>query len=137
MIKNSFGLVLIFGLLLFFSCDQQQEQKSGDGILAGKVTIGPLCPVETDPPDPGCLPTEETYKAWPIAVLSANGNHLITQLHPNLDGTYNVELSGGNYLVNLENQSSYGPGSSNLPSFIEISPSDTTYLDIDIDTGIR
>jgi len=29
--------------------------------LAGKVNIGPLCPVERNPPDPSCQPTEETY----------------------------------------------------------------------------
>ena len=137
MVKNSFLFSLIFGLLLSFGCDRQKEQVSWKGILTGKVNIGPLCPVETDPPDPGCLPTEDTYKAWPIAVFTANGKHQIVQLHPNLDGTYEVELPAGNYLINLENQTSYGPGGSNLPALIEINPSDTTHLDIDIDTGIR
>ncbi|MBI4170753.1 MAG: hypothetical protein HY514_03595 [Candidatus Aenigmarchaeota archaeon] len=30
------------------------------GFLAGRITIGPLCPVETDPPQPECLLTAET-----------------------------------------------------------------------------
>jgi hypothetical protein len=136
MVKNSFLFGLIFGLLLSLGCDKQ-EQVSMKGILMGKVSIGPLCPVETDPPDPDCLPTEETFKAWPIAVSTANGKRKIVQLHPNPDGTYDVELPVGNYLVNLENQQSYGPGGSNLPVLIEINRSDTTRLDIDIDTGIR
>ena len=41
------------------------------GFLEGKVTIGPLCPVERTPPDPACQPTEATYKAWQIAVYTA------------------------------------------------------------------
>jgi len=30
------------------------------GVLKGKITICPLCPVETVPPSPGCTPTSET-----------------------------------------------------------------------------
>ena len=137
MVKIILLISLFLGLLFNFGCERQQEQFIGKGILAGKVNIGPICPVETDPPNPDCIPTEETYKAWPVAVFTANGKSQIVELHPNLDGTYEVELSAGKYLVNLENRQTSGPGSSNLPVIIEINPSDTTRLNIDIDTGIR
>ena len=136
MLKNKFLIAVIVGLLFSFGCNQQ-EQVSGTGILQGKVTIGPLCPVETDPPDPNCQPTEETYKAWPIAVFSTDRKRQIVELHPNLDGTYEMELPSGNYQVDLENRSSSRVGGSNLPAFIQINAGDTTHLDIDIDTGIR
>ena len=38
------------------------------GLLKGKISIGPLCPVETFPPQPQCLPTLETFKAWQTAI---------------------------------------------------------------------
>ena len=134
--KNKLLIAVIVGLLFSFGCNQQ-EQVSGTGILQGKVTIGPLCPVETDPPDPNCQPTEETYKAWQLAVFSADGKKQVVELHPNLDGTYETELPVGRYQVDLENRPSSGVGGSNLPAFIQINAADTTHLDIDIDTGIR
>ena len=33
------------------------------GRIEGRVTIGPLCPVERIPPDPTCQPTPETFAA--------------------------------------------------------------------------
>ncbi len=48
--------LLLFAALLNWSCDEQQMQIVEKGFLEGKVTIGPLCPVETVPPDPACQP---------------------------------------------------------------------------------
>ena len=137
MFKNWLLSGLIVFLFFGLSCNQQQMDDSETGFLSGKVSIGPLCPVETDPPDPGCLPTEETYKAWPVAVFSVDGKRLIVQLNPQLDGTYEVEIPAGKYAINLEDQHFSGVGGSNLPVFVEINNADTTRLDINIDTGIR
>lgn len=137
MLKNWYLSGIIVFLLFSVGCNQVIVQDSGTGILKGKVSIGPLCPVETDPPDPGCLPTEETYKSWPVAVFSADGKQLIAHLQPELDGTYEVEVPAGKYKIDLENHQFSGVGSSNLPTIIEINMADTTRLDIDIDTGIR
>ena len=137
MFKNWLLSGLIVFLFFGLSCNQQQMDDSETGFLSGKVSIGPLCPVETDPPDPGCLPTKETYKAWPVAVFSVDGKRLIVQLNPQLDGTYEVEIPAGKYAINLEDQHFSGVGGSNLPVFVEINNADTTRLDINIDTGIR
>ncbi len=130
-----FLMGLISGMILISGCIQQQNQISENGILEGKVTIGPLCPVERIPPDPSCQPTEETYKAWPIAVYTADKETKVTQIEPNLDGTYKINLSAGNYIVDLENQQPIG--GRNLPATISINSGRTTTLNIDIDTGIR
>ena len=137
MFKNWILLGLIAFLLFIAGCNQQQIPDSGTGFLRGKISIGPLCPVETNPPDHGCLPTEETYKAWPVAVFSVDGKQLVAQLQPQLDGTYEVEVTDGKYMINLENQQQQAVGGSNLPAIVEINMADTTLLDIDIDTGIR
>jgi len=127
-------LVFLFGLFLISGCEKQYTQDAG--FLEGIISIGPICPVEKDPPDPGCLPTFETYKAYPVSIWTSNGRRKIAQVNPALDGSYKVELNPGNYLVILENGQNR-IGSSNLPEQVEIKSQAETILNIDIDTGIR
>lgn len=135
--KNIFLIGIIASIILINGCVQQQNQISEKGFLEGKVTIGPLCPVESFPPDPNCQPTEETYKARPIAIWTSDKKTKVAQIEPNLDGTYKIELPVGNYIVDLEKQQPFGVGSSNLPAPISINSGKITTLNIDSDTGIR
>ncbi len=128
------GLILLTGLLINLGCDKRSTQDAG--ILEGKISIGPICPVETDPPDPGCLPTAETYKAYPVSVWTPDGRSKITLLKPSLNGSYTADLDQGNYLIILENSGS-DIGSSNLPIDVTIISGKITTLNIEIDTGIR
>ncbi|HUW93720.1 MAG TPA: hypothetical protein VMV74_11200 [Bacteroidales bacterium] len=123
------GTVFLFGLFSL-GCDKQNNQETG--FLEGVISIGPICPVETDPPDPGCLPTAETYKAYAVSIWTSNGRKKITQIDPVLDGSYKTELVYGDYLVKLENGQN-GPGGSNLPVEISIIPQNKTVLNI---TGV-
>ena len=130
----SLSIIFLVSLLLNSGCDKQFTQEVG--FLKGVISIGPLCPVERDPPDPGCLPTYETYKAYPVSIWSSNGRRKIAHVNPALDGSYKIELNSGNYLVILETgQNSIG--SSNLPVEVEIRAQAETILNINIDTGIR
>lgn len=129
--KRSIGF-MVLTIILAIGCTEYQNLQQG--FLVGTVTIGPLCPVETDPPEPNCQPTEETYNAWPIDILTADGNTVIGQIQPNLDGTYTFELPEGTYQVDLENPHPFG---STLPATVTILANENTVLDIDIDTGIR
>jgi hypothetical protein len=134
--QTTFILCLIFmtGLMINPGCDSKSGLDSGS--LEGRISIGPLCPVETVPPDPGCLPTAETYKAYPLAVLTPESKRKVAALNPSLDGSYSVDLYQGKYLVVRENNNN-GIGGSNLPKEVTILPGETTILNIDIDTGIR
>jgi hypothetical protein len=138
MVRLNFKLIVSSAFLVCLSCisgcDKQNIQEAG--YLEGKISIGPLCPVETDPPEPGCLPTAETYKAYPVSVWTSNDRRKIAQINPALDGSYRIELSPGNYLIKLEREQ-YTIGRSNLPSEVSIITQKETILDIDIDTGIR
>lgn len=128
------GILFLFGLLFFSGCENQFNDETG--YLEGVISIGPICPVEKDPPDPGCLPGAETYKAYPVSVWTSNGRRKIAMINPALDGSYKVELVPGNYLVILElGQNKFG--SSNLPAEVVVLPQDAIILNIDIDTGIR
>jgi len=124
----------VTGVFSGSGCDKKYTQDAG--FLQGKVSIGPICPVEKYPPDPGCLPTAETYKAYPVGVWTANGEIKVAQINPALDGLYKTPLEPGNYLVILE--TSRGKfGNSNLPAEVTIFSQENTTLDINVDTGIR
>lgn len=131
-------LILIVILIpVFFSCTEQSPM-GGSGVLKGKISIGPICPVERNPPDPACLPTMETYKAWATAVWTLDKKTKVATLDPNLDGTYQIELPVGNYMIDFDVARTGRIGGSNiLPALISIALGDTTNLDINIDTGIR
>ncbi len=131
--NKSILLITLIGVILISGCIRQ-NQVSEKGFLEGKVTIGPLCPVERNPPDPRCQPTEETYKAWPIAVYTPDKETKVAQIEPLVNGTYKVELPVGEYVVDLEKQHMFGK---NLPAAVTIKKGEITTLNIDIDTGIR
>jgi len=123
-------------ILVFLSCTKQNNI-SGTGVLKGKISIGPICPVETIPPQPNCLPTMETYKTWATAVWTTDKKTKIITIVPNSDGTYQINLPSGYYVIDFDAVQTNRIGGSNLPSPIAISDKDTTKLDITIDTGIR
>jgi len=128
------GTAFLAVLLFVSGCDNQTTKE--DGVLEGKISIGPICPVETNPPAPGCLPTAETYKAYPVSVWTLDGRNKIAQINPSPDGSYTMDLAPGRYLVTLENAQTR-IGSSNLPAEISIISNVKTVLNISIDTGIR
>ena len=136
--KDNYQRILVAIFLTWIAvmsgCDSKKTLVAG--ILEGTISIGPICPVETIPPDPACLPTAETYKAYPVSVFTSDGKTKIAQLMPSLDGSYTSELPPGDYLVVLE-RAKNNIGGSNLPAIVSISSQDKTLLNINIDTGIR
>jgi len=107
------------------------------GTLKGNISIGPLCPVETNPPLPGCKPTAETFRAYQTSVWNSNKTIKICDIIPNLDGTFQLDLSEGNYYIDYSDAKSKGIGSNNLPLQFSITHLKTTQVNVSIDTGIR
>lgn len=125
---------LIFSLLIILSgCESNISTENG--LLDGIISIGPICPVETVPPLPECLPTAETYKAYPVGIYTSDGMRMVTQIAPALDGSFSVELFPGQYLIKQEKK--YGIGGSNLPMKVVVNNQEKTTILINIDTGIR
>ncbi len=131
--KVVFGILILLILSYLPGCDKQTNLENGT--LEGIILIGPICPVERDPPDPGCLPTAETYKAFPVYIRASNSSKK-TLISPALDGSFKIELAPGNYSLTLEKEQN-GIGSSNLPMIVSINPLGKTIISIEIDTGIR
>jgi len=134
--KKYIKLCILFLSVAFIISGCEEQFPKDTGFLEGVISIGPICPVEKDPPDPGCLPTYETYKAYPVTIWTSNGRRKIAQINPALDGSYKIELNPGHYLVVLENDKN-SIGSSNLPAEVVIRSQAETILNVDIDTGIR
>ena len=135
--KNVLLTILFIVIVLLSGCSKSNvTQEKETGFLQGKISIGPLCPVERFPPDPNCQPTQETYKAWPIAVWTDNKKAKIAQLTPNINGTFSLELAAGTYVVDIDKEQNMF-GARNLPATVTIAVNSNTTFDIDIDTGIR
>ncbi|MBI5223989.1 hypothetical protein HY990_06230 [Candidatus Micrarchaeota archaeon] len=128
--------ILLLLTILINGCIGQKEQASEKGILNGTILIGPICPVERNPPDPNCKPTLETYKSWPIWVWTSDKSLQITPIQPDSNGNYFLELPTGRYVVDLDLRPG-SIGNRNLPAYVVINTNKTTTFNIDIDTGIR
>ena len=104
------------------------------GYLEGRVTIGPLTPVErAGVPTPSVPP--EVYAALLIDIYLPDGTTRIANAKVKPDGTYRVELAPGMYLVTVP-RAGIQRGV-DLPKTITIVAGQTARMDIDIDTGIR
>ncbi len=122
--------IAIITSVLVISCSSTPSEP---GILHGKVTIGPLVPVEREGVtyEVPC----EVYEARKIMIYRQNGTDLVEEVDIDCDGRYSVELKPDTYVVDINNIGI--DRSSNVPSEVEINSNITTRLDIDIDTGIR
>ena len=101
-----------------------------NGSLMGTISIGPICPVETNPPQPECQPTKETYDAHPVSVYR-NGT-LVTTFTGGANGTYEISLPAGTYELKYEAGINYETTES-----VAIKAGQATVHNISIDTGIR
>ncbi|MBI4285074.1 MAG: hypothetical protein HY670_04125 [Chloroflexi bacterium] len=124
-------LFLLTGVVSACSLQTGTPQNAGTGTLEGKVTIGPLTPVER----PGVMPTvpPEVYAARKIVVYE--GTKLVRQVDIDNSGKYKVALGPGTYTVDINRIGI--DHSKDLPKQVEIRAGQTVRLDVAIDTGIR
>lgn len=104
----------------------------GTGNLQGKVTIGPICPVERI--DNPCVTPPEAYAAREFSVTQRGKT--ITTFHADMTGNYIISLVPGTYIVTSA-KTGIGYMSKDLPATVAIKAGETSMLNIDVDTGIR
>jgi hypothetical protein len=119
---------LLLGLVLIAGCVQRET-----GVLQGKVTIGPLCPVEPCHISPDQM--EKAYDLRKILIYDANRQSVLEEVNISRNGTYMINLAPGNYVVDINRIGIDRSGE--VPEKINIEPGKTVVLDINIDTGIR
>ncbi|MFA5929995.1 MAG: Kazal-type serine protease inhibitor family protein [Candidatus Micrarchaeia archaeon] len=100
--------------------------------LYGKVTIGPLCPVEP------CSRVFD-YSVVRVNVYNATSKALVVQASAASSGYYGVKLGIGSYLVNVTDASgaSFGLPRLDYTQAFTIEKGHLVQMDFDIDTGIR
>jgi hypothetical protein len=110
-----------------------RETEAARGTLMGKVTIGPLCPVE---PCPQSVPNP--YLARKVVIQPTKGHITGKEIFIALDASGGFELKGvpaGAYQLTITDCDYIGC-SSVLPKTVVIETDKTTRADINIDTGI-
>src|SRR4030042_1457774 len=100
------------------------------GLLKGKITIGPLCPVE---PCPVKVPNPYTSRT---IILQKQTGEFFPPIILQDDGSFEEEIGAGIYTLSLSDCSFLGCNHS-LPKTVTVEAGKTTEVKIDIDTGIR
>jgi hypothetical protein len=103
-----------------------------NGVLEGKVSIGPITPVQQSTP----VPTPpEVYAARKVLVYDSEHNKLLYIVSLDDNGNYHILLKPGTYVIDINHAGI--DRSFDVPKTIEIEPGITVVLNISIDTGLR
>lgn len=127
------GLLMVLALLIMVAgaCSQVVEKT---GWLEGQVTIGPLVPVMREGEIPP-TPAPEVFEAREIVVFKPNGTSEVMRIPLDDLGRFRSELPVGVYIVDINHTGiDFAKG---YPKEVEIREGEITWLDVDIDTGIR
>ena len=100
-------------------------------MVSGRAEAGPVCPVETNPPDPACAPRPVVGAI--VVAVAESGDQVETTTGP--DGRFSFGLAAGRYEIIAEPTA----GFMGTPEPIEV---DVGSVPIDVgvlmyDTGIR
>jgi hypothetical protein len=130
-------VVLILAIALIAACNHSptapDEASLPHGRVAGLVTIGPNCPVEsaTQP----CPTPPSAYAARKILVFSKGRAALLFTVDIDSRGLYSIDLLPNDYVVDIK---AVGiDRSADVPANVTIKANNVTPLDIRIDTGLR
>lgn len=128
-----FSTLLVSALFACHSPTAPKDQPPVFGRLAGVVTIGPNCPVqsETNP----CPTPPSAYTLRKVLVFDEQRAHLLHTVDIDTQGLYVIDLAPAKYQVDFQ-----GVGidrSADVPKVVEIHANTVTTLNIAIDTGLR
>ncbi|MEX0826185.1 MAG: carboxypeptidase-like regulatory domain-containing protein [Acidimicrobiia bacterium] len=99
--------------------------------VSGYAHAGPVCPVETTPPDPSC--EDRPLGGAVVRVLDSDGA-VVAEATTAVDGTFTVQLPAGDYTVVAQPVEGLlgTPAAIEITVVVEVSDVDLAY-----DTGIR
>lgn len=107
------------------------DKKTPVGVVKGKITLSPVCPVERMPPEPACAP--RPYQTS-IKIFTVDGSELVKILQSQSDGTFSVSLPFGLYSFQAVGGAVYPRCGEVVVNLKAINPSP---IEISCDTGIR
>lgn len=106
---------------------------SSEGTVTGEVVLGPTCPVEHNPPLPGCEP-----KPYPttVEIRPVSPSESYAALNTDSLGDFKISLPPGTYYFNAQSQSSM-PYPRCSPEQVSVTAGEVKNVTITCDTGIR
>jgi hypothetical protein len=135
--------VIVNGVEKEFELQGDVDMNQAEGIMRGKVTIGPLCPVE-----PCDLTPEEVariYEARKVFVYEKATEAKVTKANLRGNGEFSFSLRQGTSIVDISDaegnelplDSLMRSIGNALPQEVEVKPYEEVTVNFDIDTGIR
>ena len=100
------------------------------GVLTGRVTLTPVCPVERMPPDPACAP--RPYQTT-LRVYGAN-DVVVANSQSDARGEFRFSLPAGTYRIEAEGGAMFPRCTAQTAT---VRPNVATLIEISCDTGIR
>jgi hypothetical protein len=130
--RRAAGLgLLAVGSLLLAECGTSTDPSTrggpATGVVIGRVTAGPTCPVERV--GHACPPRPVVAE-----VQASAAGRIVASTHSGADGSYRLELPGGTYTVVAVTQNALPRC---VPGTVTVKTAHTTSGDITCDTGIR
>jgi hypothetical protein len=128
----TFAVAAVGGGLVLPASIPASSATTSSGIR-GLVFIGPVCPVERDPPDPDCAPRPYVATIW---FRSAATNGVVRSVRSAPTGRFRATLPAGLYVV--EPRPGRGIAHPLRPRrTVRVYPRRFTAIRIDYDSGIR
>ena len=128
-------LLVLAGLVSLPGGSQANEnvrpRAAGVGTLTGRVTLGPVSPVQ----GPGIKPARLPASGVKLLIYGP-ARQEIAAVATDADGQFRVDLPLGDYLVEMAPEKGRR-FTKDLPAKVTIIPGQETRLDIRLDTGIR
>ena len=100
--------------------------------VRGRAVAGPVCPVETVPPDPNCAPRAV---AGAVLIVRDGSGHEVARGTTDADGNYVISLPPGSYTV--DPQEVEGLFTKAETATVQVPAGGFAQLDWAYDTGIR
>ena len=98
--------------------------------IKGIILLGPICPVETFPPNPDCA--DKPFQAR--VVIKNSSGIIVGEFVSKDDGTFEVPLAPGTYLLEPQSPNILPRGE---PQTVTVQEGKFTEITIYYDTGIR
>lgn len=110
------------------------KQMPGNGNVHGQVFLGPVCPVEHNPPDPACAP--KPYKTT-IDIWNTLTGSSYKRVATNASGIFNLSLTPGSYGLKVS-RATNGPLYPRCGEVaIVVTAKKSQNVTVNCDTGIR
>jgi hypothetical protein len=130
----------LLAIVVLLACNKSNSPTApGDpaslphGRLAGVVTIGPNCPVQTDT-NP-CPTPPSAYGLRKVLVYDEKRTKLLFTVDIDEHGLYLIDLVPAKYVIDLKTTGIDKSG--DVPANVTIQNNVVTKLDIRVDTGLR